>query len=114
MPGFDGTGPMGMGPMTGGGRGFCALPVGQAGNRAFIGRFPGRGGGRGRRNWYWATEMPGWIRAARGLPAFGGWVNPSATGLPTEKELDMLKNQAEFLKRQLEEIQARIANLEKS
>ncbi len=24
MPGFDGTGPMGMGPMTGGGRGFCS------------------------------------------------------------------------------------------
>lgn len=23
MPGFDGTGPMGLGPMTGGGRGFC-------------------------------------------------------------------------------------------
>jgi hypothetical protein len=23
MPGFDGTGPMGMGPMTGGGRGYC-------------------------------------------------------------------------------------------
>jgi hypothetical protein len=23
MPGFDGTGPGGMGPMTGGGRGFC-------------------------------------------------------------------------------------------
>ena len=23
MPGMDGTGPMGMGPMTGGGRGFC-------------------------------------------------------------------------------------------
>jgi hypothetical protein len=23
MPGFDGTGPRGMGPMTGGGRGFC-------------------------------------------------------------------------------------------
>lgn len=26
MPGFDGTGPLGMGPMTGGGRGFCAMP----------------------------------------------------------------------------------------
>jgi hypothetical protein len=26
MPGFDGTGPGGMGPMTGGGRGFCAMP----------------------------------------------------------------------------------------
>ena len=28
MPGFDGTGPMGQGPMTGGGRGFCAMPYG--------------------------------------------------------------------------------------
>lgn len=27
MSGFDGTGPMGMGPMTGGGRGYCAVPV---------------------------------------------------------------------------------------
>ena len=27
MPGFDGTGPRGQGPMTGGGRGFCALPA---------------------------------------------------------------------------------------
>jgi len=27
MPGFDGTGPNGMGPMTGGGRGYCVLPI---------------------------------------------------------------------------------------
>jgi len=27
MPGFDGTGPRGLGPMTGGGRGFCAIPL---------------------------------------------------------------------------------------
>ena len=27
MPGFDGTGPRGMGSMTGGGRGFCAIPL---------------------------------------------------------------------------------------
>ena len=26
MPGLNGTGPRCMGPMTGGGRGFCALP----------------------------------------------------------------------------------------
>ena len=26
MPGFDGTGPIGQGPMTGGGRGFCVMP----------------------------------------------------------------------------------------
>lgn len=28
MPGFDGTGPAGMGPMTGGGRGWCLYPAG--------------------------------------------------------------------------------------
>lgn len=27
MPGFDGTGPAGMGPMTGRGRGFCVVPL---------------------------------------------------------------------------------------
>ena len=27
MPGFDGTGPMGQGPRTGGGRGFCTRAV---------------------------------------------------------------------------------------
>lgn len=26
MPGYDGTGPRGMGPMSGGGRGFCVVP----------------------------------------------------------------------------------------
>ncbi len=28
MPGFDGTGPLGQGPLTGGGRGFCAILIG--------------------------------------------------------------------------------------
>jgi hypothetical protein len=27
MPGFDGTGPRGCGPMTGNGRGYCVLQV---------------------------------------------------------------------------------------
>jgi hypothetical protein len=27
MPGFDGTGPAGMGPMTGRGRGYCVVPL---------------------------------------------------------------------------------------
>jgi len=27
MPGFDGTGPVGQGPLTGGGRGFCVVPL---------------------------------------------------------------------------------------
>ena len=41
MPGFDGTGPMGMGPMTGGGRGFCATPIGPYGPYGYgMGSFP--------------------------------------------------------------------------
>lgn len=28
MPGFDGTGPRGAGPMTGRGMGYCAMPIG--------------------------------------------------------------------------------------
>jgi len=27
MPGFDGTGPLGQGPFTGGGKGFCVMPL---------------------------------------------------------------------------------------
>ena len=27
MPNFDGTGPLGKGPMTGCGRGYCVLPI---------------------------------------------------------------------------------------
>lgn len=57
MPGFDGTGPRGMGPMTGGGRGLCS-PYGQAygmrpnyrpGFGIPMGRGFGRGLGRGMR-----------------------------------------------------------------
>ncbi|MBA7644830.1 hypothetical protein ES703_52577 [subsurface metagenome] len=31
MPGFDGTGPAGLGPMTGRGMGYCALPLSNPG-----------------------------------------------------------------------------------
>jgi hypothetical protein len=81
MPGFDGTGPQGQGPMTGRGEGYCAIPldgtgrvpygyVGQQGRplplfrrrwmrwfRPFrfyarpFGRGRGWGRGRGRRRW---------------------------------------------------------------
>ncbi len=35
MPGFDGTGPLGQGPFTGGGRGFCVVPAGYAGVQGY-------------------------------------------------------------------------------
>ena len=53
MPGRDGTGPMGHGPMTDGRRGFCGDAT----------AFPGRGDGRGRRSQFYATGLTGWQRA---------------------------------------------------
>ncbi len=59
MPGGDGTGPMGSGPMTGWGRGWCrggrAVRRG-LGYGAHAG-FGGRGRGWGRHRW-WAAETP--------------------------------------------------------
>jgi hypothetical protein len=125
MPRGDGTGPMGLGPMTGRGAGFCAgYPTPGYMNpmpgRGYFGQgrgFYGRGGGRGRRNWYYATGLPGWQRASMGLPAFGGGVNsamyPYGPEITPAQEADILKGQADALKKQLEDIQSRIEALEK-
>ena len=137
MPGGDGTGPAGMGPMTGRAAGYCAgFPV-----PGYVNPMPGRGfggGGRGRRNWYYATGMPGWARAAQGMPASGvpgpgypapaygpygptaqqpGWAYPppayGAYGPTPEQEVEFLKQQSEALQQQLEQISQRMAELEK-
>jgi hypothetical protein len=64
MPGGDGTGPTGMGPMTGWGRGVCGRPGGaRQGSDGDI-----RGGGRGRRNRFWASGRGGWNRWAPTAP----------------------------------------------
>jgi len=134
MPGGDGTGPAGMGPMTGRAAGFCAgypMPgyINSVGGRGYGGWGRGfRGGGWGRRNWYYATGLPGWARAAQGMPAwgtgvspyaYGGAVNPSAyggapfaPGLTAQQELDSLKGQAEYLEDSLDGIKKRIEELE--
>jgi hypothetical protein len=128
MPRGDGTGPAGMGPMTGRAAGYCAgypvpgfmNPVGGRGywgrGRGFWGRGGGRGGGRGWRNWYYATGLPGWARAAYGYPAWGGAVNPHppfpAQSMAAEQELQGLKQQAEYFEGALEEIKKRIEQLE--
>ncbi|MFA5363374.1 MAG: DUF5320 domain-containing protein, partial [Candidatus Omnitrophota bacterium] len=72
MPGFDGAGPKGQGAMTGGGRGYCAVPVGETGRQFGRGPFNGGGGGRGRRNCFYATGLPGWAREQKRMRAFGG------------------------------------------
>lgn len=122
MPRGDGTGPAGAGPMSGRGAGYCAgygVPgyMNPAGGRGF----GGRGGGRGRRNWYRATGQPGWARAAQGMPAWGRGPAPAPgaqappyapTGPTADQELAMLQDQAQAMSRQLEQINQRIAELE--
>ena len=56
MPGFDGTGPMGMGPMTGGGRGWCS-PYGPAYGMGFV-RPPMYGGLPYAPSYGYGAQMP--------------------------------------------------------
>ena len=108
MPGGDRTGPMGMGPRTGWGAGFCAgygVPgfsnVGYgAGHTLFGGR-----GGRGRRNRFFATGVPGRQYFA-GNPIPGG-MPFSGQPVTPEDEWDFLKGQAQYLENGLKELQAR-------
>ena len=115
MPGYDRSGPMGAGPMTGGRRGLC----GRAGNaydapapagygygrgmafrRGFGGGFGwGRGHGRGMNSAYGQVPYP---------PAYGA-------GYPASKadEMAMLRADAEAMQKSLDAVQRRITELEK-
>ena len=114
MPGGDGTGPGGMGPMTGRAAGYCAgYPV-----PGFMNPIAGRGfggwgrggGGWGRRNRFYATGLTGWQRAGYGPAAYGP--APYAYAPSREDELQQLKAQAEYFTSALEEIKSRISELE--
>lgn len=102
-----------MGPMTGRGAGYCAgYPVPGSANpgmaaRGFAGRGSGAGwGGRGRRNMFYATGLPGWARAGD-APAWGA---PPAA--PTrEQEVEALKAEADQIKDALDNINHRIDEL---
>jgi len=105
MPGFDGTGPMGMGPMTGGGRGYCAVPM-----RDWRGPYGGRGFGRGR----------GWRRGwfgygpARGYPygATSYYGDPNAPEFTPQQEAEMLRKEAKAMQGEIDSINQRISELE--
>ena len=113
MPGFDRTGPGGMGPMTGGGRGLCNH---QGAGRSY------RGFGFGFRG-----DSPSWPYVGRGrggmprcrYPQASGRgaayaMPPAASYQPTSgEELDFLKEQSMSVKRNMEEIERRIQELEK-
>jgi hypothetical protein len=123
MPWGDGTGPAGMGPVTGRGAGYCVGAPVPGWMNPWGGRFGGRGrwGGRGRghRHWYYATGLPGWARA--GWAPGGGrfvapWpVDPASAGPPPtgfEPDPKALRAQAEYLEEALAEVRRQIAELE--
>jgi hypothetical protein len=123
MPAGDGTGPSGMGPMTGRGGGYCAgydlpgyaNPVPGRGFGMGWGRGGGWGRGRGWRNQYYATGVPGWARFGY-APAWGAPPAPPYGAYPApptpEQETEFLRTQAEWLQQQLDHISQRIAELE--
>jgi len=123
MPAGDGTGPMGMGSITGRGMGYCTGYDAPGWSNPRPGRYYGRGyygrggggwggygygrggGGRGWQNWSYATRRPRW-----GYPpvAYGGaYGSPYAPPSP-EQEVEMLKGEAEWLKEQLDAISQRM------
>ncbi|MFP4476967.1 MAG: DUF5320 domain-containing protein [Desulfatibacillaceae bacterium] len=93
MPGFDRTGPDGVGPMTGGMRGYCA------------GNAPSRRFGRGRR-------MGGFGRG-RGLGFGPGapWRGWDPQPVDAASELDFLRQQAADIASELSRINQRIDQL---
>ena len=126
MPGGDGTGPRGTGPMTGRAAGFCTGYGGPGytnfatgrGCRAWGG---GRGGGgRGYRNWFYGTGLTGRQRAAGYMPAWGSnpfayggrYYAPAAPVVNRQQEVDALKAQAEYLEDALEGIRLQLKELE--
>ena len=97
MPGFDRTGPSGMGSMTGGGRGLCTNGSGAYG----LGRRAGAGRGRGQ---------------GRGLGVRGRGMN--AGGFSYERfggseNIDDLRATAESMKASLNDLNGRISEMEK-
>ncbi len=117
MPFRDRTGPLGLGPRTGRAMGYCA-GFGMPGS---ANPFPGRGGsgfGQDRRVPGGLGRGRGWRCSYRttGLTGMGKgriWLSTVQPEFTAKDEINVLQDQADFLKRQLEEIQNRIDTLER-
>lgn len=108
MPRFDGTGPWGEGPMTGGGFGSCNSATGKnrrtsgtgAGRR--MGRGFGRPRGRNRVPDQFGASLDGMCRAPNDRPF----------SREARDEMYMLRNKARVAKKDLEAINRRLQELE--
>jgi hypothetical protein len=125
MPGFDGTGPWGLGPRTGGGFGFCPPGVGPlpAGYGPGVVYGAGRGGipwggGRGRafgggRGWWWRAGFPYGVppyEAAAPYPAAPYPAAPYPAAAPFD-EKTFLENEITNLEQQLAAVKNRLAEI---
>jgi hypothetical protein len=113
MPGFNGTGPMGRGPMTGGGRGYCT-PSGrgseQVANRGNLG---GRGLGRGFGQGFGRKRsMEGW-RPDR-LDGFAGPGNDNELQNQRSIHAGNISNEAESLRMEIEGLKNTLEGVRKS
>lgn len=120
MPGGDGTGPMGQGPRTGRAAGYCAgydMPgyANPLPRRGYGGRGSGHGGrmgggGRGWRNWFYATGLTGWQRGR--FPFVPPNMQASnISGYPREQMLGSLKQDLRCLEQHAEQLRRRIEEL---
>ncbi len=112
MPGGDRTGPMGAGPRTGRAAGFCSgydMP-GYANPGFGRGAWPRYGRGRGFARW--GAGGRGWRNRFRatGIPGIGRWWQGEYMGPADEKEI--LKNSEARLQSELEMIRKRLSELE--
>lgn len=111
MPAGNRMGPAGMGPRTGRGMGYCAgystpgymNPGGGNWGGGYWGAGRGAWGGRGYRNWFYATGQPGWARA--GYPA-GAYPVPAP--MSEEEEAQALSDQEKWLEDQLKDVRSRM------
>ena len=97
MPGMDGTGPMGYGPMTGGGRGYCG-----AGMRRNLRRGFGTGRGRG--------IGPGFGR--RSMQNSGYWQDTEPLALNKEEQKKILEAELKDIEAEKQEIEQRLKEMQ--
>lgn len=140
MPGFDRTGPLGMGPMTGRGLGLCGPRAGRGALGAY--GYPLRGAGRGFAPWgggrgrvwgggrgagFSGGGRRGGFGAGRGgfgywgFPGSAGYAGPGADpyyaplayGEPApQDELSYLRNVMGDMEKEMKALQSRIRELE--
>ncbi|WP_307262684.1 DUF5320 domain-containing protein [Oligosphaera ethanolica] len=113
MPRGNGTGPMGMGPMTGRGAGYCAgFAAPGYMNPQVGGRGMGGGFGRGLGGGFGCGAGFGFGRGfGRGAAAWGVPVAPAAPLAP-DQERTVLRNQLAGLEQTVADLRQRLTELE--